>query len=141
MTTEIRKRVSPNDLGETGSHQAGVLVPKRAEILDFFPRLDHSIKNPRTVLLMTEEATGGRWKFNYIYYNGKLFGGTRNEYRLTGMTGFLRIANVRVGDEIVFSKNRNAGFQIGVERSGSAVRDSTDDDVLVLSGGWKIIKY
>ena len=39
MTTNIRpsaisKELSANDVGETGGHQAGILVPKERKILD-----------------------------------------------------------------------------------------------------------
>ena len=45
-TTEksITKVLSANDTGETGGHQAGILVPKEERLLSFFPALKRSIK-------------------------------------------------------------------------------------------------
>ncbi len=43
--TRITKVLSANDTGETGGHQAGMLVPKEGRILAFFPSLDPSEKN------------------------------------------------------------------------------------------------
>lgn len=85
----ISKILSLNDTGETGGHQAGILIPKGGDILQFFPELDADEKNPRISLYFIDEANQ-RWKFNFIYYNNKFFGGTRNEYRLTGMTEYIR---------------------------------------------------
>lgn len=138
MTT-VRKTLSANDLGLTGSHQAGILVPKDKEVLAFFPGLDKATKNPRANLVLREVGDGARREFNYIYYNGKLFGGTRNEYRLTCMTAYLRESGARVGDEIVLSRNKDGSYLIDLVRSNSETFSHTDDTI-VLSGGWKIIK-
>ena len=83
---KVTKLLSANDTGETGGHQAGICVPKRQEILSFFPTLDSRTKNPRMTIVFHCMNSGEKWTFNYIYYNNKFFGGTRNEYRLTGMT-------------------------------------------------------
>src|SRR5690242_8713672 len=95
----ISKVLSLNDTAETGAHQAGILVPKRAEILAFFPTLDGTLKNPRVMLRFLDTA-GGAWDFAFIYYNNRFFGGTRNEYRLTRMTPFLRGHGLRAGDTV-----------------------------------------
>ncbi len=89
MSRKISKKLSANDVGTTGAHQAGILVPKEKAILSFFPSLDPSVKNPRMTLVVRELKDGTRWEFNFIYYNNRLFGGTRNEYRLTCMTQYL----------------------------------------------------
>ncbi|TPN68808.1 hypothetical protein FJ980_32960, partial [Mesorhizobium sp. B1-1-5] len=39
----IAKALSANDTGDTGGHQAGILVPKEEGILAFFPELDRSL--------------------------------------------------------------------------------------------------
>jgi hypothetical protein len=103
LTTTIEKTLSANDTGETVGHQAGILVPKDERILSFFPRLDATMKNPRTVLDITDD-TGRDWAFSFIYYNNRFFGGTRNEYRLTGMTAFLREFNLKVGDKVILHR-------------------------------------
>jgi len=71
------KFVSANDAGETGGHQAGIYVPKRAISLIF----DEPGKKGEN-----KESTGFvKWydglevEARFIYY-GK---GTRNEYRIT----------------------------------------------------------
>jgi hypothetical protein len=138
MTT-VRKSLSANDLGRTGSHQAGILVPKVREMLSFFPHLDSTRKNPRAKIFVREAGDGARRDFNFIYYNNKLFGGTRNEYRLTGMTAYLRESGAEVGDEVAISKDADGSYVIDVVRSKS-LRDQSGDDVIVLSGGWKITK-
>ncbi len=138
MTT-VRKSLSANDLGLTGSHQAGILVPKNQEVLSFFPRLDGKSKNPRANITLQETRDGTRRNFNFIYYNGKLFGGTRNEYRLTCMTAYLRETGANVGDEVVFSKNLDGDYLVDVARANS-ISSEESGDVIILSGGWKIIK-
>ena len=133
----IRKTLSPNDAGETGGHQAGILIPRDQRILSFFPHLDATELNPRTHLVF-EDAAGEFWEFAFIYYNNRLFGGTRNEYRLTRMTRYIRQAGLVSGDEVVL--HRNAGGRYSIEHQFS---DSTPlpekGSVLELGGGWHII--
>ena len=69
MKSEIRKKLSANDVGKTGGHQAGILVPKEEHILSFFPVLDRAEKNPRMTLVMFERTNRARWEFNFIFYN------------------------------------------------------------------------
>jgi len=45
----IKKVLSANDSGETGGHQAGILIPKNQDILSFFPVLGNSEKNRGTI--------------------------------------------------------------------------------------------
>lgn len=128
----IEKVLSANDTGETGGHQAGILVPKNPGILDFFPRLDRSTKNPRKVLDMCD-VTGHEWTFVFIYYNNRFFGGTRNEYRLTGMTAFLREFNLKVGDILIFRRVQPHSMFISFKRTAPS------DKVLKLTDSWKVI--
>ena len=104
MTTKttISKKLTRNDLGTTGSHQAGICVPINIIRLNFFPSLDSSQYNPRkTIPLLYKDKTVF---FNLIYYNNRLFGkGTRNEYRLTGMTRFLKENDCKENDTLEFS--------------------------------------
>ena len=69
----IKKILSANDVGLTGGHQSGILVPKREEILSFFPTLDKSLKNPRFLLTFFDD-TDDRWEFSFIYYNNVILG-------------------------------------------------------------------
>jgi len=139
LRQEIRKVLSANDVGKTGTHQAGILVPKADQILAFFPGLDPSVKNPRVTLVMREKSDSTRWEFNFIYYNNQLFGGTRNEYRLTCMTKYLRSTNANAGDELVFSVNENHSYILDLVRASRTSELVNEDGVLVLSGGWTVI--
>lgn len=119
-TRKIKKTLSQNDVGETGGHQAGMLIPKKSDILDFFPALDSDAKNPRTKLLFSDDS-GGKWEFAFIHYNNKLFGGTRDEYRLTGMTKYFKSNALKAGDSIILSKDSAYDYAI------THLRDEADD--------------
>lgn len=135
MNEMISKVISPNDAGSTASHQAGILIPKEQKILRFFPALSSADYNPRQSMLF-EDPSGQRWKFSFIYYNNKLHGrGTRNEYRLTGMTRFMRQAALKAGDSIVFTRTA-ADYRIRVQRTGVETEAPTR---LVLLAGWMVI--
>ena len=131
-TNAIEKTLSKNDTGETGGHQAGILVPKDPEILGFFPQLEASIKNPRVPLDLLDD-TGREWTFMFIYYNGKFFGGTRNEYRVTGMTAYLREFNLKAGDKVILRRESPRVLRITFKRAG------IQQGVLKLSATWKVI--
>ena len=112
MQKPIVLTLSANDTGETGAHMAGVYIPKNEEVLSFFPQLDKNKKNPR-VSLTFEDQEGKQRKFNFVYYNNKFHSsGTRNEYRLTGMTEFIRSSKLKEGDAIEFSKTNSNKFKI-----------------------------
>jgi hypothetical protein len=133
-THAIEKVLSANDTGETGGHQAGICVPKTSNILSFFPLLNGKLKNPREVLDITDDS-GRVWTFAFIYYNNRFFGGTRNEYRLTGMTAFFRDFNLKAGDRIILRRESARIVRITFKRaSNSAVAK-----VLKLSTTWKVI--
>lgn len=131
----IKKELSANDSGETGTHQAGILVPKDPALLSFFPPLDKSVKNPRHSLVFRDDA-GGRWTFEFIYYNNRFFGGTRNEYRLTCMTNYLRSNNLKAGDEVLLSRDEEGRFSVSFERKKQAV---LENGKLRLGSTWRIV--
>jgi hypothetical protein len=108
----LTKRLSPNDVGATGSHQVGILVPKIGGYLAFFPRLDPSAKNPSVLIAFTEDS-GRKWCFRFVYYNNRKFGGTRNEYRLTRMTRFMRAHHAKAGDGLVLRRDGST-FSVGL---------------------------
>lgn len=143
---KIVKTLSANDTGESGGHQAGILIPKKGEILCFFPELDESKKNPRKPLVFFDEE-GGIWKFSFIYYNNKFFGGTRNEYRLTGMTEYLREHDAHSGDVLELSRDDNGVHHIKVEKSSKektpcSGATSTDGIYhITASATWKVIQF
>lgn len=134
----ISKILSANDVGLTGGHQGGIVIPKRQDILSFFPHLDSSVKNPRIELLF-EDQNESIWKFMFIYYNGKLFGGTRNEYRLTHMTNFIRQYKLKTNDEVLFFSDGSEFIKISVNvaRRENAIREG----VIRLGSGWKTYNF
>lgn len=137
-TTRISKLLSANDTGDTGGHQAGILVPKEPEILSFFPQLDARNQNPRCLLQFMDES-GHFWEFAFIYYNNRLFGGTRNEYRLTRMTKFIREANLVPGDEVILSRDDRDRYLVAYKRKTQAARTATG--ALKLGTGWRIVQF
>lgn len=136
----ITKILSANDTGETGGHQAGLLIPREERILSFFPSLDSSRLNPRAHLRFEDQA-GGFWEFAFIYYNNRLFGGTRNEYRLTRMTKYIREAGLVTGDEVVLHNDVNGGYLISYRRAKepTTARNNAGGTVLKLGSGWRVI--
>jgi len=136
-THRIRKILSPNDTGETATHQAGILVPKTGGVLEFFPALQKQVKNPRCTLVFLDEDQVTKWSFEFIYYNGKFFGGTRNEYRLTGMTAYIRSRNLKSGDAIELSRDEHGRLHIRAQTSRAV---SDEEGVLKLAPGWKVIR-
>src|SRR5690606_4122372 len=111
----IVKQLSRNDTGETGGHQAGILVPRKEQLLSFFPRLDPDQYNPRAHLHFTDE-TGTGWEFAFIYYNNKFFERTRNEYRLTRMTKYIQQSGLIEGDEILLTISNIGSYNIDFRR-------------------------
>lgn len=133
----IAKMLSPNDVGETGTHQAGIVVPKTTGALAFFPALDANDKNPRHAI--TARDTDGRaWKLNFIYYNNALFGGTRNEYRLTGLTRFFRENGARPADELRFRRSADGQVEIELVRATNGL---TPEGKLKLGTSWRVIRF
>lgn len=142
----ISKVLSANDTGETGGHQAGICVPKGSDALLFFPDLGNASKNPR-VALVFEDDWGQRWPFNFIYYNNKFHSpnGTRNEYRLTGLTRFFRENGLRAGDEIMLIHGSDGEDYIKYEKVGHGSSSSVlcEDGIvktkLTINENWRVI--
>ena len=137
----ISKILSSNDSGETGAHQAGLLIPRQERILSFFPRLDASRLNPR-VHLQFEDDAGCFWTFAFIYYNNRFFGGTRNEYRLTRMTRYIREAGLVTGDEIRMHRHSSGNYSISYKRrykQAVSVNEAAET-VIKLGAGWKVVR-
>ena len=99
---KIRKSLSWNDCGMGLGHQAGVLVPKEVAA-ESFPMLDSGGKNPRIWGTLTSGLSPNDFKICVIHYNNRFFGGTRNEYRVTGITPFLREVSAKEGDTLVLT--------------------------------------
>lgn len=106
--TAFRKNLSSNDVGSTGGHQAGVLIPKgETDLLSFLPSLNSDVKNPDAWLTCIDEE-GEIHRFRFVYYNNKLHdeNGTRNEYRITHMTAWFRGQGARTGDAFEISRDQ-----------------------------------
>ncbi len=107
MTTKtFIKTLSANDVGTTGGHMGGILVPKGdGELLAFLPPLDPNILNP-SAWIECDTPDGTLLRLRFIYYNNRFHipRGTRNEYRITWLTKFLRNANAREGDAFEISR-------------------------------------
>lgn len=135
------KTLTANDIGTTGAHQAGMHVPLDPATLQFFPKLDASLLNPREVMNFVDADRGTSIPLNFIHYNGKLLGlSSRNEYRLTGMTRFLKDRNARIGDRIELSRAITGELTIAHRRETQSAAVSVDSDIIVLSGTWKTIR-
>ena len=140
MPVSIAKVLSNNDVGTTGSHQAGMCVPRSGDVRSFFPPLDENVLNPRAVVVVREAVSSTRWEFNFIYYNNRRFGGTRNEYRLTGMTAYLRAVGAKAGDVVEMWRTSGESILVELKRGSSSPAVGDNDDVLVLGSEWVCIK-
>jgi len=131
----IAKDLTKNDLGETGAHQAGLHVPKSILATGLFPKFAKSVKNPRLEIIVEDEAKK-KWSLNLIYYNNKYFGGTRNEVRLTGVSGFFKRNTVSPGDTIIFQRRNNKYFVKIKYKERHAAEDNIS---LRLSSSWRTL--
>lgn len=112
MNRRFNKKLSSNDLGLTGTNQSGILVPKEAANLSgLFPRLNPLETNPRQTIRTVDLHTHELLNLEYIYYNG----GTRDEFRLTRISSFLRKHRAKIGDILHFERESGA-FWLSIER-------------------------
>ncbi len=125
----LTKLLSPNDVGFTHSHQAGILVPKHGGYLEFFPKLDANIYNPDAMLAFID-PDGKRWLFRFIYYNNACFRGTRNEYRLTRMTRFFNQFGAKPGDGLLLTHIGNK-YYVRVVSAPSLTAPIQDSQLLL----------
>ncbi len=144
----FEKELSPNDLGVTASHQAGLLIPWKIAKLSYFPKLEEEVLNPRRVIRFEAINDSSQVDCNFIFYNNKLIGtGTRREYRVTGIRKALRSANAQVGDKLIFGILESSGdYAFKVEKR-VVIKDSLSSlstihlgsEAIKLEGGWKVI--
>jgi hypothetical protein len=83
------KRLSANDTGATGGHQVGVYMPGSVikVLWPKFERLGRQ-KNPKFTFPVAYRSHKAEIsEVTVTWYNNALFGGTRNEYRITGWGG------------------------------------------------------
>ncbi|MEP2683828.1 MAG: EcoRII N-terminal effector-binding domain-containing protein [Sulfitobacter sp.] len=110
--TVFQKTLSANDVGATGGHQGGVLIPKSEhDLLAMLPTLNPDVKNPDAWINCIDDL-GAVHEFRFVYYNNKLHdqSGTRNEYRITWMTSWFRSQHANEGDVFEISKSQKDSF-------------------------------
>ena len=115
---KFRKRLSANDVGTTGGHQGGVLIPKgESELLAMLPFLDPDVKNPDAWIECVDD-TGHRLKFRFVYYNNRLH-------------------DPREGDEFEISRAGVGNqYAIGI-RPKDAEEVDTDQGIRIRLTGWR----
>ncbi len=112
---EVLKKLSANDLGWTGSHQAGIHIPKQNDVLSFFPPLDEGSHNPECEVAARIMPSGVDVTLRYIYYNGKKTGRNgRDEYRLTRGAEMFRVLDPRPGDLLKFRRLSSGEMEISI---------------------------
>lgn len=140
MTGDVFSKVlSANDVGTTGGHMGGILIPKgETELLAILPPLDPGIKNPDAWLHCIDDANQPL-RFRFVYYNNKLHdeNGTRNEFRLTHMTKWFRDNGARAGDEFKISLMADQRhYSIRIVRRDPEQEDD-EDGVRIRLSGWR----
>ena len=114
MIESALKRLSDNDVGMTNSHQAGFLIPKLFVKEGLFEKMSDHELNPRLRLKFRDLSDGSDIYLTYIYYNNKFFEGTRHEYRLTGLTRWIKNHGLKSGDSIQISRLNKYDYTIGI---------------------------
>lgn len=78
------KRLSANDTGASGAHQVGIYIPKGI-VEELFPSINRTDEENPSVFLNAHVSshTCNDSQARAIYYNGRFFGKTRNEKRIT----------------------------------------------------------
>lgn len=135
MSISLHKILSKNDTGETGGHQDGFHIPKTREALLFFPQLEEGARNPRAQIVFLDTESNEEWTFSFIYYNNKLFGGTRNEYRLTRVARYIKSKGLSSGDTVMLDRI-NSKYVITHKQAAEL---SEGDGLLRLSGKKKVV--
>lgn len=81
------KRLSGNDTLANGAHQAGPYIPKKL-LFQAFPSLDdENQRNPDCEFDAFIDSQGEHRRVRAIWYNNRLFGGSRDETRVTRWGG------------------------------------------------------
>ena len=138
--TVLKKSLSANDLGRTGSHQVGVVIPKNLAMSSFFPTLPYEEVNPRRILTFADSDTGETISVNFIYYNNKRRGKSRDEFRMTGISAYCRSRGAEVGDILemrLLDDGRRLIRVLDGRTSDEEVNTSADS--IMLSGKWVTI--
>ena len=114
MIKSALRRLSNNDVGTTRSHQAGFLIPKSLVKGGLFDALSEKALNPRLRLKFVDMTDNSVIYLTYIFYNNKFFEGTRSEYRLTGLSRWIKNHGLRGGDTIEIIRLEKYDYRIGI---------------------------
>lgn len=136
------KTLSANDVGSTGAHMGGILIPKGDdELLAFLPHLDPNEYNPdEWILCVTPD--GREFRLRYVYYNNRFHkpNGTRNEYRITHLTKYLKSEGAKEGDIFEISKEDGATrYLMNVVPATKDEEEPADNGPvrIKISAGWR----
>jgi hypothetical protein len=81
------KRLAANDTLASHAHQAGPYIPRQL-LFSQFPRIaDSSARNPDELVEAIVDSHSQQRVVRAIWYNNRLFGGSRNEARITNWGG------------------------------------------------------
>jgi hypothetical protein len=114
MIKSVLKTLSENDVGTTKSQQAGFLIPREFVKKGLFEELSSESLNPRLRLRLVDLTDGSEIYCSYIFYNNRNFGGTRLEYRLTGLTRWIKNQGLRSGDVIQISRTGKNDYSVDI---------------------------
>ena len=130
-TESFEKILSRNDTGITGGHMGGITIPRvENDIIALFPKLDPKEYNP-SVFIEVKGPNGVIHRLRFVYYNNKLHKkGTRNEYRLTYLTDFLRNSNAMAGDAFRVTRNEHGKLEMEVVKKS----DEKPSSIIKLRG-------
>jgi len=102
------KRLSPNDLGITGGHQSGILIPKECAET-YFPRLLPNTGIARTKVTLNFQSDPTPYVCNFIYYSSK------DEYRIT-LIPHSHFRECRSGDLLIFTPTSKNSFNVALAK-------------------------
>lgn len=131
----VEKILSANDLSLNNSHQSGLLIPKKLVNAKYFAELTKLERNPRLKIQLNDEIYGGSIRANYIFYNNKEFGGTRSEYRLTGVHELLNDWHMKPGDTMIFVRVSTQEYNVSFRKNPREARTLSPESWTAVYGG------
>ena len=132
---KVIKLLSANDIGVTGSHQAGLHIPKNSPIIRLMPQKMLKEINPRIDLVLLSPNLSKSFVAQFIYYNNALRGGTRDEFRLTCVRELLKEIGATLGDQLVFDFEYGSQVQVSLIKANKI----DENEPLPWTGSWKVI--
>mgnify|MGYP001257194512 CR=1 FL=1 len=108
----VKVRLTDNDTGATGSHVAGIYIPKDPRVMAILPKLDRKERNPDFWFDVYFPQLNRAFNLRYIYYNNRFWGGSRNEYRITHIREALGLLSAKAGDYLIISKALDLSMEL-----------------------------